>query len=65
MLEKRFSVPKTAHVAVLVMALGILPATLSPAQEKYFADNPVATNNLSIQKSEQHISPSFNSTTKW
>ncbi len=67
MLEKRFALPKAAHVAVLVMAIGVLPVMPSRTQEKNSADRVVesSANNLSFQKAGQNISISFNSTTKW
>jgi len=66
-LEKRFALHKAAHVVVLVMSFGILPATLSNAQEIIPDKKSLeyTLNKLSIQKSGQPISISFISTTKW
>jgi len=67
MLEKRFSISRAAHMAVLVMAIGVLQITPSTAHEKIPADKALesALNSLSIQKSGQNISISFNNKTKW
>jgi heavy metal efflux system protein len=67
MLEKRFALLKTAHVAVLIMALGALHATPLNAQEKVPTEKSLEStlNNLTSQQAGQNISISFNSTTKW